>query len=240
MAAILFFGWGLNQIINDYLGQQADKINAPQRPLAAGKLDPKPALSLTFGLFLLGLFISLKLSFNAGLAYLLIFLLNLSYERLKRLFLGNAGYGLMLSLCVYYGAVWNIGSFGFNWLNHKILTVAALVWAINYVFAFFSDFKDAQGDKLSGVRNAAVFFTSNIYKRLCLLLSTMPLLMLSIFIQLGLLGKTRVSFLPILPAMLSLVSLIIAQISLSRAQKGYFKWVITGAILFEISILVIL
>jgi geranylgeranylglycerol-phosphate geranylgeranyltransferase len=33
---ILFLAWGINQIINDFLGQKEDRINAPERPMVSG------------------------------------------------------------------------------------------------------------------------------------------------------------------------------------------------------------
>ena len=35
---ILFLAWGINQIVNDFLGYKEDKINAPMRPMVTGEL----------------------------------------------------------------------------------------------------------------------------------------------------------------------------------------------------------
>jgi geranylgeranylglycerol-phosphate geranylgeranyltransferase len=35
---ILFLAWGINQIVNDFLGYKEDRINAPQRPMVTGEL----------------------------------------------------------------------------------------------------------------------------------------------------------------------------------------------------------
>ena len=42
--AMLFLSWGVNQIINDYLGLPEDRINAPNRPMVTGELYPLGAL----------------------------------------------------------------------------------------------------------------------------------------------------------------------------------------------------
>ena len=47
---LLFLSWGINQIINDYLGLKEDRINAPDRPMVTGELNPKWALLLSIGL----------------------------------------------------------------------------------------------------------------------------------------------------------------------------------------------
>ena len=44
---MLFLSWGINQIINDYLGLKEDRVNAPNRPMVTGELDPGKALVLT-------------------------------------------------------------------------------------------------------------------------------------------------------------------------------------------------
>ena len=45
--AILFLAWGINQIFNDYLGLEEDRINAPDRPMVTGELQPRAAVLLS-------------------------------------------------------------------------------------------------------------------------------------------------------------------------------------------------
>ena len=50
--ALLFLSWGINQIINDFLGLKEDRINAPHRPMVTGELNPRGALILSLALIL--------------------------------------------------------------------------------------------------------------------------------------------------------------------------------------------
>ena len=59
---MLFMSYGVNQVINDYFGQAEDRINAPNRPMITGALDPTSALLLSVGLLLIVLAISWFLS----------------------------------------------------------------------------------------------------------------------------------------------------------------------------------
>ena len=49
--AVLFLSWGINQIINDYLGLAEDRINAPHRPMVTGELNPRAALVVSVNWF---------------------------------------------------------------------------------------------------------------------------------------------------------------------------------------------
>ena len=49
---ILFLAWGINQIVNDFLGLKEDKINAPMRPMVTGELHPWASLGLSAFLML--------------------------------------------------------------------------------------------------------------------------------------------------------------------------------------------
>mgnify|MGYP001590593703 CR=1 FL=1 len=44
---LLFLSWGINQIINDYLGLPEDRINAPHRPMVTGELKPRAAMAVS-------------------------------------------------------------------------------------------------------------------------------------------------------------------------------------------------
>jgi len=56
LLVMLFLSWGVSQIINDYLGLREDRINAPNRPMVTGELDPRNALIVS-GIMMAGVVI---------------------------------------------------------------------------------------------------------------------------------------------------------------------------------------
>lgn len=145
-------GWGMNQVLNDLLGIDADRINAPQRPLCAGTLDKRFALIATFCLAGTGFIISLILNRPAALVFSAVLALNLAYNKLKKVFLNNADFALMIALCAVYGAFCS-GIVFDTFCRQKLFLAALSVGVINFVFAFLTDFKDETGDKAVGVKN---------------------------------------------------------------------------------------
>ena len=103
--SILFLSWGVNQIINDYLGLKEDRINAPQRPMVTGELNHTTALLVSAGLMLGVFFITwFFLEKKALIPLLLGILLNVVYEYSKsRGVLGNIVFSLMITMCSAYG-----------------------------------------------------------------------------------------------------------------------------------------
>lgn len=91
--ALVFLSWGINQIINDYLGLKEDRINAPERPMVTGQLPPGPALGLSFFfLALTGAFTWFYLQPAAIIPLILGVSLNVLYEYAK----GHGLWGLSL------------------------------------------------------------------------------------------------------------------------------------------------
>ena len=102
-AVIIFCGfaaWGINQIFNDYFDLEADKLNAPHRPMAAGKLSIPGALTLSTVLMVLLGACSLLISPVTLYAALAGGVLNLLYSKLKKIPLLNCLlYAFSLSCC---------------------------------------------------------------------------------------------------------------------------------------------
>ena len=151
-AIIVFFGWGIHQIVNDLTGIEADKINAPERPICSNALDKRFTVTITAFLALAGLLISLSLSLPTGVIYLIVFAVNLIYDELKKFFLGNAAFAALIALCVYYGAFCSNNALD-SFYRQKLFLASIGVGVINFTFAFLTDFKDAPGDKAAGVKN---------------------------------------------------------------------------------------
>ncbi|MCP4652948.1 MAG: UbiA family prenyltransferase [Candidatus Omnitrophica bacterium] len=165
---IMFAGWGVNQVVNDYLSLTEDRINAPSRAMVTGTLQVKHAIAISAILFIIGAIATYFLNGYAVVVYVLIFAMNFAYSRFKKIILGNAVYGLLIALCVYYGALC-AGSSGFAIIWRQDLAAAAiLVWFVNFIFCFFSNFKDAEGDKAAGIRNLVILLTPNRAKYLSL------------------------------------------------------------------------
>lgn len=188
--SILFIGWGVNQVINDYLGLAEDKHNAPGRPMVTGKLDVKFAISVSFILFLIGLIITYKLNRQAIIVYLAIFGLNIIYERAKRIpLLGNVAFGLLIAPCVHYAALCvNDATFLSVLTDRRIATLSILVWMVNFVLCFFSDFKDYRGDKEAKIKTLVVLLGIEKAKYLGFILITLPFMYLFLAVRLIFIG----------------------------------------------------
>lgn len=241
---ILFVGWGINQVINDILGLNEDRINAPHRPTVSGRLDINFAILLSLLLFLAGLIISFLLNKQAALIYILIFALNIAYERAKRMpILGNIAFGLPLATCVYYAAMC-AGKMSAKaaFLNSALATLTLLVWAINFVLCFFSDFKDYEGDKTAGVKTLVVALGIKRAKYFGLLLVSIPFLLTFLCLKLRLLyAFSGVNYTALMLGISSVILIYCATAFFRNpaGEKAYYslKWVILAAVLFQISIL---
>ena len=241
---VLFIGWGANQVINDYLGLAEDRHNAPKRPMVTGKLDIRFALTLSTILFLIGLIATALISKQAIIFYLLMFSLNIIYERAKRIpLLGNIFFGLLIASCVYYAAS-SVSEKTLKslLLDSRIATLAILVWLINFVLCFFSDFKDYDGDKKAKVRTLVVLLGIDKAKYLGPLLSIIPFIYLYFVLKMSLISFycPPVSFFIMLA--LTLLCLLYPAILLIKYPQGentYYslKWVITGTVLFKTTLI---
>jgi len=153
---ILFLAWGINQIINDYLGRAEDRINAPERPMVSGELHPRWALALSISM-LAGSFLITWFYLEPVAIYPLMIgvILNILYEFGKgRGLLGNILFGLMIAMC---------GLFGFMASGplETIFTksrISALVFIalLNGLMTYYTYFKDFVGDKATGKRTIVV------------------------------------------------------------------------------------
>jgi len=154
---ILFLSWGVNQIVNDYLGLKEDRINAPQRPMVTGELNPQLAL-LVSGVLLLaaGLVTWFYLEPIAAAFLLAGVLLNILYEYAKaRGVLGNLVFGLMITMAPLYGG-YASGPTASNLLQPNRISVLLLVLIMNALMTYYTYFKDYRGDLLAGKRTLVV------------------------------------------------------------------------------------
>ncbi len=153
---ILFLSWGINQIINDYLGRAEDRINAPHRPMVTGELHAHAALALSISLLFAAAFVTWRLSPWALIPLLAGVALNMIYEFAKGVpFLGNVVFGLMISMCTAYGFLATNAGYPVVWTTGRV-SVLGLVAIMNGLMTYYTYFKDHDGDKAAGKITAVV------------------------------------------------------------------------------------
>lgn len=153
---ILFMAWGINQIINDYLGRKEDRINAPDRPMVSGELNPKWALTLSISLLTGSFLITwFYLQPIAVIPLLIGVLLNVLYEFAKgRGVLGNILFGLMISMCGLFG-FFASGPMEIYFTRSRI-SALFFIALMNGLMTYYTYFKDFIGDKAAGKRTIVV------------------------------------------------------------------------------------
>lgn len=175
LLSLLFLSWGINQIINDYLGLKEDRINAPNRPMVNGELDPKKAILTSFILLSISMIlIALFLEPIAIIPALLGVILNIIYEYAKGYgFLGNIVFGLMIAMCSVVGfmAVGPIGSFQ---ITSDTVALLVLIVAMNGLMTFYTFFKDYKGDLAANKKTLVVKYGVEKSRKIALVSSIIP------------------------------------------------------------------
>ncbi len=153
---LLFLTWGINQIVNDYLGLAEDRINAPRRPMVTGELNPQIALLLSVLLVGVSVVITFYLSPWAIVPLAIGTILNILYEYAKGIpLLGNIVFGVMISMCTAYGYLITAPPLDVIFTPSR-LSVLFLVALMNGLMTYYTYFKDYSGDKLAGKVTAVV------------------------------------------------------------------------------------
>jgi geranylgeranylglycerol-phosphate geranylgeranyltransferase len=178
--AVVFIGWGVNQVINDILGLEEDRINAPHRALVTGALPLKAAVWISAALFVMGLVATAYLSVQAIWLYLAVFGLNILYEYAKAVpLLGNVVFGLLMPLTFYYGFQCASGEPLMDVFSNQVLFRVALgLFMINFSMCFFTYYKDYEGDKAVGKRTLVVFLTPEKARYTNFVFSLLPFLVM--------------------------------------------------------------
>jgi geranylgeranylglycerol-phosphate geranylgeranyltransferase len=153
---MLFLSWGINQIVNDYLGLPEDMINAPNRPMVTGELDPQSAIIVSTVLVIGVALISCFLNPWAVLPVVIGVLLNVLYEYAKAWSLiGNLVFGLSIAMCTIYGFL-AAGPLPTPIFTSNRISVLILVALLNALMTYYTYFKDYVGDKAAGKRTFIV------------------------------------------------------------------------------------
>ncbi len=175
--SIMFVGWGVNQIINDYMGLKEDRINAPERPMVSGKLQAKPALFvsvLVISTAVIWSFLQNPLSLIPLLGGVL---MNIVYSYAKGYgILGNLTFGLSISACTWYSYVVLGG--GLLEFFQKYWTVWVIVVLLNMIMTYFTYFKDYKGDKEASKNTLVVKWGLEKASNIGVIFSFMPVIIL--------------------------------------------------------------
>jgi geranylgeranylglycerol-phosphate geranylgeranyltransferase len=188
-ALILFFlfcVWGINQIVNDYLGLPEDRINAPERPMVTGELNARAALVVSMLLLLVVAGVTGWYLEPLALVPMLIgLLLNVVYEYAKGYGVwGNIVFGAMIANCTAYGFL-ACGPYLPPLFTAPRVSVLALVMLLNGVMTYFTYFKDYFGDKHVGKKTLVVKYGPEKARLIGLFFSLLPALAFYIMVMFG-------------------------------------------------------
>lgn len=183
---ILFLSWGINQIVNDFLGLKEDRINAPQRPMVTGELNPRLALSVSAVLMLFVCLITWYFLEKIALIPLILgVILNVVYEFAKsRGILGNIMFGLMITMCSAFGFL-AAGPTQAPYFTKSRLSVIAIVWLMNGLMTFYTYFKDYKGDKRAGKNTIIVKYGLRTSRYISIVSAFLPALLFVTLYSLG-------------------------------------------------------
>jgi len=183
---ILFLSWGINQIINDFLGLKEDRINAPQRPMVTGELNHMKALLVSVFLMLIALVVTwFYLEKVALIPLILGVILNIVYEYAKsRGILGNIIFGLMITMCCAFGFL-AAGPTQAPYFTKSRLSVIALVWLMNGLMTFYTYFKDYKGDRRAGKKTIIVRYGLRVSRYISIFSSFLPAILFLILYSAG-------------------------------------------------------
>jgi len=138
----IFLITGAGMVLNDYYDLEIDKINAPKRPLPAGKISRKDALSFSAWLFIAGIFFSTLINSYCLILALVNSVLQYFYSKhFKRTFLlGNIIVSWFTASVFIFGALIT--------LDFRIVRILApLSFLANMGREIFKTIEDIKGDK---------------------------------------------------------------------------------------------
>ncbi|MFA5031943.1 MAG: UbiA family prenyltransferase [bacterium] len=244
--SILFLSWGINQVINDLLGIEEDKINAPHRPIASGELSKKHVLLFSICLFALGAIATYFLNPYALIIYFCGYLFNIIYEYCKGLpLLGNIWFGILIAVTPFYGALAvSKGDIISVLCNKDLIFIALFIALISSTMTFFTYFKDYSGDKQTGKKTLVVLLTPKKAKLLNFVASTIPFLVLFIVLFFNLWQpNTNLVFwilIAIAFIILQYTAFLYFKNPYGKATYYSLKWNFEGATMFQIAFMALI
>lgn len=182
---VLFLSWGINQIFNDYLGLPEDRINAPNRPMVTGELNPKAALAVSGVLLVVAAVVSWYLNPWAVVPLVLGVMLNVLYEYAKAWsLLGNVVFGFCIAMCTVYGFA-AAGPLPEPLFIKTRVSGVLLVALLNGLMTYYTYFKDYKGDLAAGKKTFVVKYGIDVARYVGVVGAFLPTLAIGLFALLG-------------------------------------------------------
>lgn len=190
----LFLSWGINQIINDYFGLPEDRINAPNRPMVTGELNPRGALITSIVLLAGVSAVSYFLNPWAVIPVIAGVFLNVLYEYAKAWSLmGNLIFGLSIAMCTVYGFL-AAGPLPEPVFTSNRICAFVLVTLLNGLMTYYTYFKDYVGDAAAGKKTFIVKHGLAVARYVGVLGAFLPTLLFFFFHYMGWLPMGDVLF----------------------------------------------
>jgi geranylgeranylglycerol-phosphate geranylgeranyltransferase len=155
---------------------EEDRINAPERPMVSGELNPYLAMLLStvlmIGAFLVTWF---YLERSAVIPLVIGAALNFLYEYAKGYGIwGNIIFGIMISSCTVFGFMAS-GESAMAVLSFEHIMLVFYVALVNGLMTYYTYFKDYIGDKEAGKRTLIVILGLERSQKLAFIASFLPL-----------------------------------------------------------------
>lgn len=174
---ILFLSWGINQVYNDWLGIEEDKINAPHRPMVTGELNVKWALVTSYTLMGVAAVATCFMNPWALIPLIAGFLLNFVYEYSKAWGIwANVIFGIMIAMCAMYGFMAIGPTPSEHFFTTERMSGLILIAFMNGLMTYFTYFKDYEGDKAAGKDTYIVRHGIEYAKKMGIVATFMPTL----------------------------------------------------------------
>ena len=163
---VIFFTIGAN-VLNDYFDYEVDKVNRPDRAIIVGDVTRIQALYISIISFIVGVSLSLQLSFKSQVLSIFVSLPLLIFYNAKVKnypLVGNIIVALVIGLSFIYA--------GIVFENITPLTVPALLaFGLTLIREIVKDIADLKGDKTIGAKTFPIIFGNEKAIYLCTFLS---------------------------------------------------------------------
>jgi 4-hydroxybenzoate polyprenyltransferase len=155
--AVCTTGYGIGVIINDYADRRADAINAPDRPLVTGEVNPTVALVLVSGVSVAVLALGFAFATPVAVWSLLALAGHFVYTATKPVpMVGNLVNGVDIALFTMVGAAAGAPDRAWYDMPGSAWAMTALIAVVIAGFCLVGYFKDVPGDTAAGYRTLPV------------------------------------------------------------------------------------
>ncbi|HKP92194.1 MAG TPA: UbiA prenyltransferase family protein [Thermoleophilaceae bacterium] len=155
--AVCTTGYGIGVIINDYADRRADAINAPDRPLVTGEVNPTLALALVSAVSVAVLALGFALATPVAVWSLLALAGHFVYTATKPIpMVGNLVNGVDIALFTMVGAAAGAPDRAWYDMPADAWATTGLIAVAIAGFCLVGYFKDVPGDTAAGYRTLPV------------------------------------------------------------------------------------